>query len=217
MNLLIKPGDVYQFTEEIFTQDYIDKQGDKPKEVIITSNPQFGALIFDNKIIRANYKFNLVDVNKLSYIRISPEEYSEVINFQTSDDNINKLYSNMATFTINVNAYENLPPSQIGDGELTVDNGEEIVFTKEDFTNNTTPPYVDPEGDEPYKLKILSLPSDGSKLQLNGTDVVLNQEILFTDIENGLFTLLQTSNLTSHVLDFDFTISDVGSQEFYTP
>lgn len=217
MNKLIKPGDFITFTKEIFITDYFDLQNDQPYEVKIINNTTYGVLTFDNKLVRAGFIFKLSEVSKLKYIRLSNLEYTENINFQVSDNNPNKLFSPMATFTINVNAYENLPPDQIGDNEVTVENGEIIVFTAEDFTTNTTPPYDDPEGDAPYKLKILTLPSDGSKLLLDGDDVVLNQEILFEDIENGLFTLQQVSNLSAHSTSFTFTISDVGSEEFYTP
>jgi hypothetical protein len=215
---LEKPGDFIVFTKDIFTNNYFDKENDLAFKVRITNIPQYGFLVFDNKVLnKSGYEFKISEVNKLRYYRVSPLEYTENITFQTSDNNINNLFSNMATFTINVNAYVNLPPDQIGDNEITAENGEIIVFTVEDFTTNTTPPYDDPEGDPPYKLKILSLPADGSKLILDGDIVVLNQEILFSDIEAGLLTIEQSPNLAAHSIDFDFTISDVGSEQFYTP
>lgn len=212
---LIKPGDFITFNKEIFTTDYYDKEGDLPSKVKIISKTKYGILVFDNKIIQEEFTFNLSDVNSLKYIRTSSKAYTENIDFQLSDNNPNNLFSNMATFTINVNEYINLPPDQIGDNELTVENGQTIVFTKEDFTFNTTPIYDDPEKDPPYQLKILSLPSDGSELFLDTVPVVINQEILFTDIEDGLLTLEPTSNSDAHDFTFEFTISDTGSKKFY--
>ena len=122
----------------------------------------------------------------------------------------------MATLTINVNAYENEPPV-IGDNEITISFGSTKTFTVNDFTTNTTPPYSDPEGDGPFKLKILSLPGTG-ELRFNNIPVTINQEILFSNIATGLFTYLpDISDLGGYVDDtFDFAISDLGSQEFST-
>lgn len=213
---LDKPGDILYFDELTFTTDYYDREGDKPLEVLILSLPQFGLLRFDKKVInKVPFSFNISEVNKFSYTRISNQEYEENIQFKTSDNNPNKLYSDMATMNIKVNAKQNEPPT-IGDNEITIDYGEVKVFNADDFTTNTTPPYSDPEGNPPYKLKILSLPIKNS-LKFNNIDVTLNQEILFTDIEAGLLQMSgNSSDTTGEELSFDFTISDTGSQQYAT-
>lgn len=213
MNELFKPGDRFQFNKLIFTTDYYDTESDLPFDVWILSEPIYGLLLFDNQIVHLNFVFNINDVNKLEYIRISKEAYSEDINFKISDNNPNKLYSNMATFTINVNEYINLPPDEIGDNELTIDNRQTLVFTQADFTTNTTPPYEDPEGDGPYKLKVKTLPSQGL-LKLSGTNVTVNQEILFTAINSGLLTYVPADIDAPFEVDFDFDISDLGSEQY---
>lgn len=211
---LEKPGDSITLTRDIFITDYSDIQDDKPFDVIILNTPLYGVLSYDNNIIGSNFVFNIDDVSKLKYIRVSNLEYTENITFKTSDNNINKLYSNMATFTINVNEYINLPPDQIGDNEITIDYGETRVFTVSDFTTNTTPAYQDPEGDAPLKLKVLSLPDNGL-LKLDSVNVTINQEILFTDISSGLFTFVPDNTITtSDTVDFDFDIADAGSGEY---
>lgn len=214
MNELFKPGDIFTFTRLIFTTEYYDAEGDEPFDVNILNIPIYGVLIFNNIIQSQPFVFNIEDVEKLKYIRVSKEEYSEDITFKTSDNNPNKLYSNMATFTINVNEYINLPPDSIGDNSLTTTNRTTIVFTQADFTTNTTPPYDDPEGDAPYKLKVLSLPTQG-QLQLNGIPVTLNQEILFTQINSGLLTYQPTNTDAAYNINFNFTISDAGSEQFF--
>lgn len=214
---LDKPGDILYFDELVFTTDYYDKEGDNALEVLILSLPQYGLLKFNKKAInQVPFSFNISEVNKLSYIRISSQEYEENINFKTSDNNPNKLYSEMATMTINVNAKENEPPT-IGDNTIVIEYGETKVFNSDDFTTNTTPPYSDPEGNPPYKLKILSLPSNG-KFQLNGIDITINQEILFTDIEDGLLQAFgSNADIDGETINFNFTISDTGSQQYATP
>ena len=120
----------------------------------------------------------------------------------------------MAIFTINTNSYVNQPPDQIGDGNVTVLYGVSYTFDRGDFTTDTIPTYSDPEGDAADSLKILSLPSTGS-LENNSVAVVLNQEISFTDIDNGLFKYIPDNLTTTAYNDsFTFDISDVGSNSF---
>ena len=213
MNQLFKPGDKLYFIEDTFTNEYFDKEGDFPLDVQLLSEPIYGILLFKNKVIHSNFVFKLSEVNDLVYVRISSDEYTEEINFKTSDNNPNKLYSNMATITITVNEYINLPPNQIGDNELTTDYGVTIVFTVADFTTNTTPPYEDPEGDGPYKLKVQSLPDFGL-LKLNGVNVTSGQQILFTDIASGLLTYEPDEDEIGYEVDFDFDVSDLGSEQY---
>lgn len=211
--ILSDPGDIYQLNSNIFINDYFDKEGDEPLNVRITTLPTYGLLTFDGELIETNFTFNISESNKLRYERISTLAFADIIFFQTSDNNINQLYSNMATFTINVNQYINLPPDEIGDNELTVANRQTIVFTQADFTTNTTPPYEDPEGDGPYKLKVKTLPLQGL-LKLNGVNVTVNQEILFTQINSGLLTFVPSDTNAAFTVDFDFDISDLGSQQY---
>jgi len=215
MNELTKPGDSFTFNKQIFLNNYFDLEGDKPLEVKILNNTSYGSLILEDDIIKSGDIFNINLADQLQYIRLSNLAYSEEIQFQVSDNNPNKKFSNMATFTINVDAYVNLPPDSIGDNEVTINNGETKVFTVSDFTTNTTPPYDDPEGDGPYKLKILSTPADGSKILLNGVTVLATgSEVLFTDIALGKLSIQPNANLTEHSLTFDFDISDLGSQQY---
>lgn len=215
--MLIKPGDRYDFKREDFTNDYFDLENDSPYIIRILNLPNYGLLIYENKPIKINFEFDIANIDNFKYIRISNQAFSEDINFQISDNNPNKLFSEMATFTINTNAYVNLPPDQLGDNEVTIVNGGVYVFTVESLTSNLVPPYEDPENDPPYKLKVLSLPAEGGKLTLDGVDVVLNQEIFFSDIADGLFVYTPPPVTIAVEDPFDFTVSDTGSQEFYTP
>jgi hypothetical protein len=120
----------------------------------------------------------------------------------------------MANFNINVTSYSNQAPT-VGDGERSANYGEAITLTRADFTTNTTPPYSDPEGDAPLKLRIDTLPPSGL-LELNGVPVSINQEIDFTtEIDAGLLTYTpDTNNTSAHSADFAFSIADEGSQVF---
>ena len=211
--ILSKPGDIYEFNENIFKTGFYDKEGDSPLNVRIVTLPIYGILTYNNVPVAPGFIFNISNADNIKYERISNIAYADIISFQTSDNNINQLYSNMATFTINVNQYINLPPDEIGDNELTTGNRTTVVFSQADFTTNTTPPYDDPEGDGPYKLKVKTLPSQGL-LKLNGVNVTVNQEILFTQINSGLLTFVPSETNAAFTVDFDFDISDLGSHQY---
>lgn len=79
-------------------------------------------------------------------------------------------------------------------------------------TNN----YNDPEGDAPYMVKITTLPTKGT-FYYQGLPVVLNQEIPFAHIQQGL--LVYDNNGSISVIGstdtFRHTVSDTGSQQYY--
>lgn len=120
----------------------------------------------------------------------------------------------MANFNINIGSYVNQPPT-IGDGTQTTNYGVPITLTRADFTDNTTPPYFDPEGDLPLNLKVTSLPAEGL-LKVNGIDVAVNQEISFvSEIDANLFTYTpNNANTSAHAVAFNFEISDLGSTTY---
>lgn len=120
----------------------------------------------------------------------------------------------MALFTVTTNEYTNQPPSQVGNNTISTNYGVTKVFTRANFTTETTPPYTDPEGDTAFQLKVISLPATGT-LQLNGVNVSLNQVINFTDIDAGLFTYVPDNGITtSYNANFNFEIADSGSGIF---
>ena len=132
-----------------------------------------------------------------------------------TDYKYNNYQATMATFNIDV-SYLNQAPSSVGDySTLNVDANavNEIVLSSSFFTTDTSPAYSDPEGDAPYELKILSLPSKGV-LKLNGVDVTVNQIISFTDIDSNLLKLDVSNTTTSGSTSFNFAVSDAGSQNF---
>jgi hypothetical protein len=120
----------------------------------------------------------------------------------------------MANFNITVAPYSNQAPT-VGDGQRNANYGEDVTFTRADFTTNTTPPYSDPEGDSPLTLRIDSLPLSGI-LKLNGAAVAVNQEIDFvSEIDTGLLKYTpDLNNTAAHDTDFNFSIADAGSGVF---
>ena len=105
----------------------------------------------------------------------------------------------------------------IGNNSTIVDwvNVVDFVFNSSDFTTNTTPIYSDPDGYSPSKLKVLDLPAlIIGKLVYNGVDVVVGQEIDFSDIDLGLFVFSPSGISIQNDRGFYFTISDSTTNLF---
>lgn len=152
-------------------------------------------------------------MNKTDYI-CKIRESAKYNSYKPNNININNYFNEMATFNININSQQNLPPSEVGDGSVTTAHATTVVFTRNDFTSNTTPPYEDPEGDAAELLKVITLPSNGL-LKLNGANVTANQIIDFSDIDSGLLSYQPDPNTTTaRVEGFTFAIADSGSLTF---
>lgn len=120
----------------------------------------------------------------------------------------------MATFTITTEGFINSPPTQLGELTLPLGYSDVAGLTVANFTTETTPVYVDPEGDGLSKVKILSLTGTGA-LELNGTPVIVGDEIDVSDINAG--NLAYAPNIVTTVdavFDVGFDISDLGSNQF---
>lgn len=206
--------DDYIFSYGDFTKNFTDIDGDIPETVRIISLPANGNLIFNGNLVEAGFEFNILDVELLSFIRTNNAESNDMFTFRTSDNNINKLFSNMATFSIIINQSVNQCPDSVGANSFTIESAASKIFTVANFTTETTPPYSDPEGDAAEAVKITQLPSSGS-LKLNGVTVTLNQVITIANISAGLFSYVANpSNTAGYAEIFYFSMSDVGASCF---
>lgn len=104
-------------------------------------------------------------------------------------------------------------PTQIGVNKVQVAHGATYVFTIDDFTTDTLPPYSDPEGDGMAYIKLLSGLIGPGLLQLNGVDVTVGQIISAGDISTGnlTFTSEVTDPSEGYSSSFDFDVADTGS------
>jgi len=204
----------YNFIADDFKVNFTDADGDLPELVRIVTLPVNGTLRYNGVDVVAGLLFNIENATNLIYERLD-SAYVDTFIFQTSDNNTtNKLFSNMATFTITVDGQINQPPV-VGDGADTTAYGETLVFTRADFTTNTTPPYSDPEGDAEATLKITVLPAQGN-IKLNGVNISAGDEFDFTtDIDSGNLTYVpDPGTTTTHMPVFTFGIADAGSGIF---
>jgi len=213
MNYNIKVNTSFNFFKEAFTKNFSDSDGDSACEVVILSLPDSGSgtLKYKGVDVKVNDCFPVANSSYLSFLRLKQGVINTYFNFKISDNNQNKLYSKMAKVTINIASYTNRAPDQVGDLSVPMIHGATRIFTSTDFTSGLTPPYHDPEGDAPSKLKVLTLPNSGA-LKLNGANVNINQEIVFSMINSGLFSYVSDSlNKAAIDTEFTFAISDIGS------
>ena len=213
---------VYIFTIDDFTTNttpvYSDPEGDAIAFIKIKSLPALGVLKLGGSNVLVGDLISSGDISTGNFSYESPDQNEVSLSefqFDAADTGSNSLSGLDDGFIfLSVNAYENQPPSSIGNNTISIDYGETYVFTSEDFTSNTTPAYADPEGDVADKLKIIDLPSTGS-LQFNGIDVSANQIINFSEIASGYLTYVPDLGIiTNQSLDFNFAIADLGSGIF---
>jgi hypothetical protein len=224
LNLSLDYNELYTFTISDFTTNttptYEDPEGDIVNKVKIITLPIVGELTLSGVPINALDEISKtsIDSGLFKYQCDILDEDGYIDNNSTFDisdigsGNFSELTPGIITFIVGTKP--NLPPNVVGDGEMTLDYGITGVFTRDMFTTDSVPVYSDPEGDVAYQLKILSLPIAGS-LRLNGTIVVINQNILFTDIDSGLFTYVPSlADIDGDSQQFTYSISDIGSQQF---
>ena len=208
---------VSEFTTST-TPPYSDPEGDPASYIKVKSLPVTGILELNQSAVSVGDIVPVGDISSGNFV-YDPDDLIETensvsFNFDVADNGSNTLSGlNTGVMTIVTNAKKNEKPSQVGDNSISINSLSTYTFTTADFTTNTTPVYSDPEGDDAYKLKITTIPSQGT-LTHNNQNVVLNQEILFTEIASGLFVYSAPNLTLATVFTFDFEISDVGSKQF---
>jgi hypothetical protein len=212
---------VYAFSVEDFTTSttpaYSHPNNSPASYIKIISLPSSGILELNQNQAGALQEGDVIPVGDISSgnFLYDPDDSIEIENnatfqFDVADNQSNSL-SGLTTgiMTVITTAKENEKPTQVGDGFVSIDSEDIYAFEKDDFKQG----YVDPEGDDVHKLKITSLPIQGTLIH-NNSNVVLNQEILFTEIESGLLTYTAPDLQLLTSFTFDFEVSDTGSEKF---
>tara|TARA_R110002020_G_scaffold100855_1_gene238033 strand:+ start:141 stop:890 length:750 start_codon:yes stop_codon:yes gene_type:complete len=217
---------VHVFNQDSFVADtnpvYEDPEGDILEAIKVETIPSIGSLELSNVPVSAGDIITLVQLTAgdLTYVSSTSEEgYDDNdMTFLVSDIGSSTFTTTPYNVTFAVKGADNEAPNQVGDGEADVELGETYVFTRASLTSLLQPPYEDPENNDAYQLKVVSVPSQG-ELRLNGVVVVADQIIDFDDlnanhnIDDGDFTYVSES-LGDGLDGFSFMISDTGSQEF---
>ncbi len=226
-------GEVVNITYDNLTIDtnpqYSDPEGDNLESIKIKNIPTIGVLKING--VNANVgdivtKIQL-DNLELTYNSISTD-YNYLDNdfeFLVSDSGSGLYYNTPGNVIFSVKGSKNKPPSNIGDGESNINTGESVVLTLDMLTTQLNLPYLDPESNPAYKLRIDKTPSSG-ELQLNSVKVLEGQEIWFYNSSNQVDNINNDPNIQDRDLiyvnkdygagldGFSFSISDSGSKEF---
>lgn len=214
---ILGTGDPYRLRLEDFTTEtnpiYIDPENDPVSLVKITTLVDTGGLELDSVPVVLNQEITVLDIGEglLRYLPLISANYMATFSFDLADEGSNT-FSGLTpgVISIKVAEQENLPPSVVDDGSTTVAYAETVIFTGAMFQNN----YADPEADPAFELKILTLPVLGA-LMFDGEPMVINQVILFEDIDNDLFTYIpDLVDIDGDLQTFTFAIADSGSGQF---
>ena len=222
--LNLEHSSVYVFTKTDFSTntipEYKDAENDPPLKIKILdiSLENKGKLFLNGEEVQVEDEITMLDIenNLFTYVSdiTTDIQYTDLFIFDIADEGSTEYGDLNGTINITVNEIENLPPSSVGDGEVTLEHGETLIFTREMFTTQTVPPYSDPEGDAALLLKITQLPTNGN-LIFNETLVFPNQIINFLGIDQGLLIFQpDTSIKINNIENFTFQIADEGSGVF---
>lgn len=203
------------FTTTIPTYQHPDNNA--PYLLKVKSLPVTGTLEYNNIEVTVGQEisFSAITTGLLIYTADTGTDtaYVDSFTFDIADTGSHTFSELTGTIKLNVIELINLPPSQVGDNTKLVSYNTTTVFTRADFTTETIPVYIDPEGDAADSLQILVLPTEGD-LKYLGSLVTKNQIIPFTGIDAGDFIYVSNGDTTGYDTYFDFAISDTGSQQF---
>jgi hypothetical protein len=197
------------FTFATDSSDFDFSQNLLNSVAIFNSNSSFvmysGSQVSDGQVVsRADIDSNLLTIEPGGQV------FSDSFYFNVSDASSLEFSDENTNFT--VNSVDKSTPSNnlpsIGSGVADIDIGTNYTFTRDDFTTSLTPAYIDPDGDTAKRLRVESLPTSGY-LRLNGINVVELEEILFSDIDLGLFKYFAPevgSDFSNS--GFEFSVSD---------
>ena len=204
-----------------FTNNFSDPNGDSPNTVKLRSLLSSGILKFKGEeVTDSNFEFDVFEANQLIFELDNSSTTVTSFLFQVSDDNINKLFSNMATMNVVINDIINQPPSYIGTNALTLTYNSIYTFVLDDFIGNEDPGasvmFIDPEGDALESVRINTTPSLGT-IKLNNIPVIVGTIISNADLVAGnLIYEADPGTTESYTSGFTFSASDDGSHTFTT-
>lgn len=222
LSITLEYQEDYIFNTNDFTSNtlpqYHHPQGYSASTLKVLTLPVEGDLQLNGVSVSANDEIPFTSITSGDLVYFSNDsvtsEYTDEFTFTLADSVSNLFSADSGIVTITRLESPNKPPSEVGDGEATIDYGETLVFTRAMFTSATTPPYSDPEGDAALNLRIDSLPVDGN-IRLNGVNVTVNQIIAFEDIDDGLLTYVpDLADTDGDIENFTFSIADSGSGQF---
>lgn len=201
----------YIFSQQDFTTNYTDANGNTPHKVIIYFSSLTGSLKFDNQPISGIFEFELKDAHKLVYTRAADESFNTTFNFRVSDYTKESRYSNMATNTLTGDSLA-ISSTVIGDNTVIALPNTTTVLTFAMFTTDTVAPYSDTEGDLLDAIRIDRIHATNvGKFYLSGIEISVGLIITREQMIAELFTHTSTNPEDIASDGFEFSGRDEGS------
>ena len=166
------------FTSSDFTTRFTDPDNDLLTAVKIVSLPADGKLKLNGVNITSGQTIPEASLANITFVPDADWNGTTVFNWNAIDGTVYALTD--ATVTITISAQPDAPV--ISDINKTGKKNKQIAFSDVDFTSQ----FIDPDNDALNKIKVTSLPADGT-LKLDGTAILVNQEILFADLSKLSF------------------------------
>lgn len=211
-------ADYYDFLATDFTTNFTDSDGDTASLLKIVTLPSYGTFQYNNVTVQVG---DLIDLTALKALRFTrnPADFAQAVDsftYKISDNNINKLFSNVGTMTININQVVNQAPDVAGVLDIAITSQTTHIFTQADFTTGATTPYSDPEGDNPSIVRIDSVSGTNTgTLTVGGQTMGPGSFVSWSSIAAGTFKYEASPTETAGYTDnFTFSISDEGSGNY---
>ncbi|MCT4673375.1 MAG: Ig-like domain-containing protein [Prolixibacteraceae bacterium] len=186
--------------EEIdFTSKYIDIENDPFTSIKIDPSKTHGLLKVDGSNVTTS-PINVSDISKIIYTPIQNSYGNKVDSIYYKVINANAESTDWYVIYIDLNGVNDNPTNQNLSFSTREDNDYRFVSLM--FSHH----YSDPENDPQESIKIVSLPDKGA-LRLNGIDVMVNQEILISEISNLTFTPIANEYGTNYTT-FEYQSKD---------
>lgn len=204
---------MYTFSIADFTVNFSDPDGDSYGNVMVSSIPSQGLLLYNGQEVEAGDL--ILDPSLLEYWIL----YSELVDIDTdftfniSDDNIdNPAWSNSATIILDKDSETgDNQAATVGDNSIYADNLATTVLLPSAFTDGN-PAYSDPENDPLDSIRIDRIgTSNLGAFNYNGVAVAAGQIISAADLSAGLFVHVGASTNSISSDQLDFSVRDTGS------
>lgn len=220
LSLTITDQDTYVFTSADFTTNtnprYSDPEGDDAETLkILSLNLGNNILSLNGVGVVAGDEISFTNINNgnLTLEGVINQVNNETsFNFDIADSGSNTFSDLVGTVSITTLGQENLPPSEVGDGESNISDTQVLTFTETMFTA-TTPAYSDPENNPPSRLRIVSVPNNGD-IKLSGVRLNNNAVVSFDKIREGSLQFFPDDVNADTIDNFEFQIADSGSNIF---
>jgi hypothetical protein len=222
LKLQLSYNELYIFSFEDFTTNtnpvYSDPENDDPFKLKILDYPDNNSnqLLLNGVEVVENQEITFVDIVSGNLLFQADDNIltsdSFSFTFTISDIGSEQFSEDSGNIKISIAEKQNEPPTEVGDGNASLEDTEILVFTSDMFTN-TTPAYSDPESDPPSRLRIISLPDTGEIL-LNNIPIIASQVINFEEVIQGNLVYVPNDVNEQTLSNFEFELADSGSNIF---